>query len=75
MAVELIKTEVDMLHVVECDRCGLDLKFHELERQECLSWQNTGGFGSIFGDGAMIRIDLCQSCVQSVLGEWLDITN
>lgn len=28
----------------------------------------------MFGDGSTISVDLCQDCVQQVLGEWLRIT-
>ena len=31
------------------------------------------GYGSIFGDGNRVEIDLCQTCVQDTLGAWLRV--
>lgn len=41
---------------------------------EKLSLSFTGGYTSVFGDGAEISIDLCQQCLKDVLGPWLRIT-
>lgn len=58
-----------------CDRCGrasdidgLDHEFHEF-----VSISHTAGYGSIFGDGTSVEVDLCQYCMREVLGEWLRI--
>lgn len=32
---------------------------------------NKGGYSSIFGDGVIVRLDLCQYCVKKLLGEYL----
>lgn len=56
-----------------CDRCSLRLTPGDMEWQEKLSLSFTGGYTSIFGDGAQISIDLCQQCLKDVLGPWLRI--
>jgi len=60
-----------------CDRCQRRLGItHDdaFEWYEKLSIAYQGGYGSIFGDGAEVRIDLCQHCVKETLGAWLRIT-
>jgi len=60
-----------------CDRCGrqaerddLDCDFHEFT-----SIQYKAGYGSVFGDGNDIELDLCQHCVKDTLGTWVRITD
>ena len=59
-----------------CDRCHrrMPCDDNDFEWQERLSIAFRGGYGSIFGDGNDISIDLCQRCVRDALGEWLRIT-
>lgn len=57
---------------VKCDRCGLEAEYDDgIEAQEFLSFRDTGGYGSVIGDGTTWSIDLCQHCVKAVLGEWI----
>lgn len=56
-----------------CDRCGLDAKAEEGEAEEFVSIERVCGYGSIFGDGNRISVDICQHCLKDVLGEWLRI--
>lgn len=44
-------------------------RFHE-----SLSIDKMCGHGSIFGDGKLLRLDLCENCLQEVLGPWLRVT-
>jgi len=58
-----------------CDRCGRrmtpdDDQWEWYERVS-LDWR--GGFGSVFGDGAHMSLDLCQQCVRDTLGPWLRV--
>lgn len=58
-----------------CDRCQRRLTAdHPGEWEERLSFDHSCGFDSVFGDGNTISLDLCQQCVQEVLGQWLQIT-
>ncbi|MCI4117175.1 hypothetical protein ACI51Z_10735 [Pectobacterium carotovorum] len=58
-----------------CDRCGYRAEENNQEFQEFLSVDRLAGFGSIFGDGESLRLDLCQRCVKDVLGQWIQIGN
>lgn len=58
-----------------CDRCGRDII---LER-DCEEWQERfairfrGGYGSVFGDGKLVKADFCQQCIYQVLGSYCRI--
>jgi hypothetical protein len=54
-----------------CDRCGMIVEPADWESQEMLHWGMTGGCGSVWGDGAHVSIDLCQSCAKVLLGEFV----
>ncbi|MCT7310195.1 hypothetical protein N5J06_04515 [Ralstonia sp. CHL-2022] len=57
-----------------CDRCQRRLTADEPgEWQERLSLDHLCGFDSIFGDGNLVYLDLCQHCVRELLGAWLRI--
>lgn len=65
---------VEVVSELCCDRCGLraartDPAFHEFT-----SIDHLGGYGSIFGDGTRLQIDLCQGCLREVAGPWLRLT-
>lgn len=54
-----------------CDRCGREAEHEDLEFAEFLSFASKGGYGSVFGDGNEIEIDLCQHCMKEILGRWI----
>ncbi|MEF2252892.1 hypothetical protein V4D00_21045 [Ralstonia solanacearum] len=57
-----------------CDRCHRRLTPNDPgEWQERLSIDHHCGFDSIFGDGNLVSLDLCQHCVRELLGEWLRV--
>lgn len=56
-----------------CRRCGLDLNSNNTEWQERLEINFRAGYGSVFGDENIVRSTLCQNCVKTVLGQWLQI--
>ena len=65
----------DIVRLV-CDRCGLVAeRCNEsiFELQEFLCWNNQCGYGSVFGDGNFVELDLCQKCVKELLGEHVRI--
>jgi len=56
-----------------CDKCGftVDLPDSGFEYQEFFQWEFLGGYGSVFGDGAYGKVDLCQRCVKELLGDYI----
>ena len=68
-ALQRITTEI------VCDRCARLASHEDLEFQEFTSIDYVAGYESVFGDGARVQLDFCQSCVQQVLGAWLQVTH
>lgn len=60
---------------IRCDRCDrlAEVGDAELEFQEFVSINQQAGYASIFGDGNHVQVDLCQHCLNDVLGRWLRI--
>jgi len=58
------------IKAVICDCCKTEY-VDDIECQEFLHFWNNGGHGSVFGDGVIVRLDLCQHCVKKLLGEFL----
>ena len=57
---------------ITCDVCKkeFDLKKDIMEVQEFQSIKFTGGYDSVFGDGAVMKLDICQYCLKSLLGKY-----
>ena len=53
-----------------CDCCKKEFD-NDMDLQEFLSHYNTGGYSSVFGDGVVMSLDLCQDCVKKLLGEFI----
>jgi len=47
---------------LRCDRCGRLSELGEAEFHEFVSIDLKAGYGSIFGDGNDVQVDLCQHC-------------
>ena len=66
-----------ILDTIVCDCCKTILEcgsvFHDMDIQEVLSISKIVGYGSIFGDGNLIQLDLCQHCVKKLLGKYIRI--
>jgi len=53
----------------ECSKCKARYSSYEsIEMQEALHWQETGGYGSVWGDGTTYEVTLCQKCAYELLG-------
>ena len=67
--------EVEVPTSVICDVCGkeYDCKEDVMEVQEFYHIAFKGGYGSIFGDGLAVKLDICQGCLKAKLGEYLKI--
>ncbi|WP_342133511.1 hypothetical protein [Hydrogenophaga sp. OTU3427] len=59
---------------IRCDRCGLLAADGEIEFHEMTCIDAKAGYGSIFGDGNNVQVDLCQHCLKSTLEKWLRVT-
>ena len=53
-----------------CDCCKKEFD-NDMDLQEFLTYYNTGGYSSVFGDGAVMSLELCQDCVKKLLGEFI----
>jgi len=66
------------LDTLTCNRCGFTVTRSDddvLEWQEFMMWRNLGSYGSVFGDGNLIELDLCQRCVKELLGEYVRVVD
>ena len=64
---------VQVTTAIACDACGFEADANSMDAREFLSHSAIGGYGSVFGDGSKISVDLCQHCVKSRLGDVLKI--
>ena len=60
---------------IRCDRCGLLADCGEIEFHEMTCIDAKAGYGSIFGDGNDVQVDLCQLCLKLTLGPWLRVAD
>lgn len=67
---ETIYEQVQKTISVTCDRCNKEYD-DIMEMQEFLHYRNDAGYGSVLGDGNKLRMDMCQYCVQEVLGPFI----
>lgn len=58
---------------IRCDRCGLLATNGEIEFHEMTCIDTKAGYGSIFGDGNDVQVDLCQHCLKFTLASWLRV--
>lgn len=62
-----------MVSAKSCDRCKRHADADDAEFHEFLTIDRQAGYGSVFGDGQQLKLDLCQHCVKTVLGDWMKI--
>lgn len=67
------KKSVKTLCAYICDKCGREADFEKdgFEAQEFISIRQRALYASIFNDGDLICIELCQYCVKELLGPWI----
>lgn len=63
------------LSSITCDRCGQTWQADTIDAVEFTSIDFTGGYGSTFGDGSEVELDLCQRCLKQTLGHWLRVSD
>ena len=64
---------VSVVHQIRCDRCGKKAERGGLGFAEMMSISFDAGYGSIFGDGNRVEVDLCEACLRDTLGAWLRV--
>ena len=59
-----------------CDKCGLrvDIASDPMEASEFFHWRTEGGYASVWGDGAVIELDLCQKCAHDLFSQYARVT-
>jgi len=66
-----VRRKVDEPVAKVCDRCGkrvvLDSPENRCVAQEFIRINHTCGFDSVIGDGLILDIDLCDSCIKELL--------
>ena len=69
MTIQTTQTQktVDVIESVTCDCCGTTAT-DKMELQEWILYSDRGGYNSEIGDGDDWSIDLCQECIQKLLG-------
>jgi hypothetical protein len=71
---EKIEIEKEICKSVICDIClhefiNDETNFYEI--QEFTYIHKNCGYGSVFGDEDEIEIDICQTCLKQILGEYI----
>lgn len=56
-----------------CNCCGKTISKaeDELAFDEVWSIRKVGGYASVLGDGNVVGLDLCENCVEKILGPYL----
>lgn len=67
-----VRQTVSQVVSITCDVCKKDYD-DVFDTQEFLSYNDTCGYGSVFGDMNRIEIDICQHCVKDLLGKYLRV--
>ena len=58
---------------ITCDRCKVRFTVDDDGWHEIQTIEFHAGYGSVFGDGLNVSIDLCQHCLKETLGQWLRV--
>jgi len=73
---EKVIEEIEKTVSITCDICN-KIYIDSIENNDILEIQEfthinfTGGYGSIFGDGDEIKLDICQHCLKEKLGQYI----
>jgi len=79
----MITTQVEVQEIavpvyIQCDRCktiySYDTPEHQMEIQEFLRISMECGYNSIFGDESFIEADICQYCLQELIGSFVKVS-
>ena len=68
----IVEREIQTLESITCDVCKNTIPLDDfVELQEMVSIEFVGGYGSVFGDGEQVSIDMCQGCFKEILGKFV----
>ena len=72
---KIVEQKVKVAESIICDICQKEYicKKDWEEVQEFVRINTLAGYGSVFGDGSTVKIDICQRCFDDKLGEYLRI--
>ena len=73
LEIEKIMVEGEVLKSKTCDVCGKKYIPDDLDFQEFFHIGFSCGYGSIFEDGKVVRIDICQHCFKERLGNFIRV--
>jgi hypothetical protein len=62
----------EMVESIICDCCKKEYT-DEIEIQEFFTITQKSGYGSVFGDGNVFELDLCQYCQKKLFGDFIRI--
>ena len=63
-----VQTNVKQAYKIICDRCKKEIKYDDwIEYQEAYCISFTGGYGSVFGDGNIVKMSICQHCLKDMI--------
>jgi len=69
------EAEKEVAEKIVCDVCKKEYSLEKnediTEAQEFYRMSFTGGYGSVFGDGAKMSLDICQHCLKEKLGQYM----
>ena len=72
-----VKTTVVKPISITCDKCGkiYEVEGNELEIQEFLHINFTGGYMSVFGDMNTVQADICQHCLRTMIESFMRVNS
>lgn len=56
---------------IQCDICKKKYEILDLESAEFIRISNQCGYASIFEDGKILKIEICQYCFKKKLGKYI----
>ena len=70
-----VNKQIEVADVLVCDVCQREYKYDDdvFDIQEFVHIYICGGYGSVFGDGAVLKLDICQHCLNKKLGKYFRV--
>jgi hypothetical protein len=70
---KLVPRTIEEVEYIQCDVCKTSYSVDDCsyEQNEFINIDYIGGYGSVFGDGTRITLDICQHCFKVFLGDYI----